>query len=213
MSTQTDTVRYELMVIVSPDIGETAINNRLDAIRKSIKDFGGDIFFEDIWGLRSLAYTIRKQDQGYYAVLDVNFDPTQVKALERVLRLEPEVLRHLFMRLPSVFQPKSLTDMEAELLVLMPPEVKKEEKKPYGGGFVRKPEVPREVKKEEKVEKAPVMEEKVVNEPAKEEAPAAKEAAEEAPKKAAKKKEENKKALEDIDAKLDSILSNPDINF
>ena len=211
MSTQTDTVRYELMVIVSPEIGETAINNRLDAIRKSIKDFGGEIFFEDVWGLRNLAYTIRKQDQGYYAVMDVNFDPAQVKALERILRLEPEVLRHMFMRLPNVFQPKSLTDMEAELLVLMPPEEKKEEKKPYGGGFVRKTEVPREVKKEEKVEKAPVKEEKAVKEEAPKEP--VKKAAEEAPKKSVKKKEESKKALEDIDAKLDSILSNPDINF
>lgn len=202
MSTQTDTVRYELMVIVSPDIGETAIKKRVDAIKKSLTDAGGEIFFEDIWGLRDLAYSIRKHDQGFYAVLDVNLDPSKLKELERTLRLETEVLRHLVMKLPAIYQPKTQAQMETELQEQMP-----EEKKDEKGE--KKPRMVRAHKVEAPVEapKAEVKEAKPVKAVKKEETQ------EEAPKKAPKKKEEDKKALEDIDAKLDSILSNPDINF
>ncbi len=209
MSTQTDTVRYELMVIVAPDIGETAINKRLEAIKKSLTDMGGEIFFEEIWGLRELAYSIRKHDQGFYAVLDVNIEPKHLKELERMLRLETEVLRHLMMKLPGVYQPKTQAQMETELQTLMPEEEKKDDKnrqsrnvRPAYG--TRKAETPVEV-----MPKVEVKEEKPAKAAKKEEAQ------EEAPKKAPKKKdaEADKKALEDIDAKLDSILSNPDINF
>lgn len=205
MSTQTDTVRYELMVIVSPDIGETAINQRLDAIRKSLAGFGGEIVFEDIWGLRSLAYSIRKHDQGFYAVLDVNLDPKNIKELERMLRLEVEVLRHLLIKLPAVYQPKTLAEMEAEAqkeLEARLEEEKKDKKPSRGVPYVKREEAPKvEAKEVKPAEKAAKV------------APKKEEVAEEAPKKAPKKKEEEKKALEDIDAKLDSILSNPDINF
>jgi len=195
------------MVIVSPEIGEMAINKRHEAIKKSIKDFGGDVFFEEVWGLRDLAYSIKKQDQGFYIVMDVNLDPSTIKEMDRAFRLETEILRHLLIKLPNVYQPKTRTEMDAEVDKLMP-EIPKEDRKPKMGGYVRP--VPASTM-------APKVEEKKVEkaaEPAAKSAPKAekKEVAEEAPKKTAPKKE-NKKSLEDIDAKLDSILSNPDINF
>jgi len=209
------------MVIVAPDIGETAIGKRLDALRKSIADAGGEVIFEDLWGLRSLSYNIRKHDQGYYAVLDINIDPIKLKEFDRMLRLEPEVLRHLMMKLPSVYQPKTLVEMEAEAAKEAEAEALKEgekkDKKPRMGGAYTRPgarvETPKvEVKQVEAKEEpaAPKASRKVEAEEA-----APEETLKEAPKKAPKKKDADadKKALEDIDAKLDSILSNPDLNF
>lgn len=205
MSTQTDTVRYELMVIVAPDIGETAIKKRLEALKKSIADSGGEVSFEDLWGLRDLSYSIRKHDQGFYAVMDVTLDPEKVKELDRMLRLEREILRHLLLKVPAVYQPKTLNEMEAEAAAEEKErELKKEEKKekkPVRPVYAKKAETVKEEVKEEKPEK--VEKKKETKE----------ETSEEPAKKAPKKKEESKKALEDIDAKLDSILSNPDINF
>ena len=206
MSTQTDTVRYELMVIVAPDLGETAIKKRLESIKKSITDFGGEVFFEDVWGLRNLAYDIRKHGQGFYAVMDLNLNPENVKELERILRLEVEVLRHLLIKLPSVYQPKTLAEMDAENAVEEEKiNAAKEEKKPKGG-MMRPSPAPRAAAPVEapKMEKAP---EKAPAKPAPK--AAKKEEAAEEPKKTGKKKE----SIQDIDAKLDSILSNPDINF
>jgi small subunit ribosomal protein S6 len=190
------------MVIVAPDIGETAIKKRLEALKKSIADFGGEVSFEDLWGLRDLAYSIRKHDQGFYAVMDVNLDPEKIKELDRMLRLEREILRHLLLKVPAVYQPKTLNEMEAEAAAEEKErEMKKEEKKPVRPVYVKKVETVKEEVKEEKPAK--VEKKKETKE----------EASEEPVKKAPKKKEESKKALEDIDAKLDSILSNPDINF
>jgi len=195
------------MIIVSPDIGETAIKKRHDAVKKSLTDFGGEIFFEDVWGLRDLAYSIKKQDQGYYIVMDVNLDPEKIKDLDRMLRLEPEILRHLLMKLPNIYQPKTQAEMDADVEKMMP-EAPKEERKPKMG-FVRKMEAPKEqtkVEMKEEKEEAPTKAKTS-------KAPKKNEETEESPKKTTKKKEESKKSLEDIDAKLDSILSNPDINF
>lgn len=193
-STTAEAVRYELMVIVAPNIGETAINKRVETLKKTITDFGGEISFEDVWGLRELAYSIGKHDQGYYIVMDVSLDPKHIKELDRILRLEVEVLRHLLMKLPALYQPKTLAAMEAEHAAeaVKQAEVKAEADAKKTRIPLRKPaEVRAETPKAVKAE--PV--------------------AEEAPKKSIKKKEESKKELEDIDAKLDSILSNPDINF
>lgn len=204
-ATTSDTVRYELMVMIAPDIGETAIKNRVDALKKTLTDFGGEITFEDDWGLRELAYSIRKHDQGYYMVLDVSLDPKHIKELDRILRLEVEVLRHLMMKLPAVYQPKTLASMEAEHAVeaAKAAEVKAEaDAKKMGrtlGGFKKPSDI---AKTEMPVKKAvPMAEAKA------EEAPAT------VTKQPVKKKEESEKELKDIDAKLDSILSNPDINF
>ena len=210
MSTTTaaDAVKYELMVMIAPDIGEAAIKNRVDALKKTLTDFGGEITFEDDWGVRELAYSIGKHDQGYYFVLDVNLDSKHVKELERILRLEVEVLRHLIMKLPNAYQPKTLATMEAEHAVeaAKNAEIKAEaDQKKMGrpmmggaGGMApRKPyEAPKATTPKVEVADAAASTNK-----------------DEAKKAAPKKKEESKKELEDIDAKLDSILSNPDINF
>ena len=191
----TDAVLYELMVIVSPEIGETAIKKRLESLKKTLTDFGGEITFEDDWGVRELAYSIRKQDQGHYFVMDVNLDSKHIKELDRILRLEVEVLRHLLMKLPAAYQPKTMAAMEAEHAVeaAKNAELKAEKEQKMARPMIRKH--PEPVKMAEPVKAA---------------APT-KTTEEEAPKKTTKvvKKEE----LEDIDAKLDSILSNPDINF
>ena len=199
-----DAKRYELMVIVTPEIGEAAIKKAVDKIRKHITGAKGEIFFEDQWGLRNLAYPIRKQDQGFYAVLDFMSEPDFIQEFDRILRLDTEVLRHMLQALPTYYQPLSIAAMdEAADAEMKKEQAEKDEKMAAKARpAVRKMEIPREAV-------TPKME-------AKAEAPAMKAEDKDAPaaKKAApKKKEETKQALEDIDAKLDSILQNPDINF
>ncbi|MFA5829004.1 MAG: 30S ribosomal protein S6 [Candidatus Gracilibacteria bacterium] len=179
-----DAKRYELMVIINPDIGEDDIKKRLDKVRKQITSVKGEIFHEELWGLKDLAYAIGKQRKGYYAVLDFVSDPQHIKEMDRVLRLEPEVVRHMFITLPTTYVPKDYTVVVEEALV----EGKTDDKKPYA-----KVEPKAEPKVEPKVEPKAKPEEKV-------------EAAEETTKK-------KKKDLEDVDAKLKSIIDNPDLNF
>jgi small subunit ribosomal protein S6 len=185
-----DAKKYELMVIINSDIGEMAVKNRLEAIRSQIIAFPGNIVHEEIWGLRDLAYPIKKHNQGCYALFDFETDPSKIKEIDAVLRLEPEVLRHLVMVLPATYQPKDYTIVEEELL-----EANKEAEAKKGLAPVRL------VKMETKTPEAP--KEKTI---APKSEPEAKAPSEEKPKSA-------KPNSENVDAKLQSILENPDLNF
>lgn len=103
--------KYELMVIVDSGIGQADVDKRLESIRKQIAKHG-KIFFEDLWGEKEFAYSIKGLNKGYYAVLGFSFEPSEVKELETSLRLEPEVVRHLLVKLPIKYEPKSLEELK-----------------------------------------------------------------------------------------------------
>ncbi len=191
--------KYELMVILNPDIGDDASTKLLVEIRKLITDRKGEIFFEDIWGLRDFAYSIKKHTKGYYAVFDFTLAPEFVREINAKLVLERDLLRHMTLVLPFKYEPKTFAAMqeaEAQLIEaaakLAPGNKALESKPPKAKEGMKKAEpVKAEVPK-----KAP------------QEAP--KEKVREVLKKAPEKKETT---LEDVDAKLKSIIDNPDINF
>lgn len=192
-----DQKKYELMVIIKADIGEDAAKKRLDEIKKLIARQKGEIFFDDVWGLRDLAYSIKKHERGFYAVLNFMMLPEMLREIDSTLRLEPEVLRHMLVVLPFKYTPKTLAVMEEEAKVK--DEARKLEEKPGRGR-------PMTLKPKEAVVAKPPMKEEPKVEAAKED--------EAKPKKTAAKKEEKKEtSLEDVDAKLKSIIDNPDINF
>lgn len=180
-----DTKKYELMVIIHPDLGENAIVKRLEEIRKLIKNQKGEIFFEDIWGMRDLAYPIKKHERGYYAVLSFTLLPEMLQEIDTTLKLENEVVRHMIITLPFTYEPKNLAMLEAEYI---------EQQK----------QNPSAKKTDSKVAPVPSASVHMKN------ADAVK-----SPKTSAPPKEEIKKtsSIEDVDAKLKSIIDNPDINF
>jgi small subunit ribosomal protein S6 len=54
------------MIVLAPDLAEDGYTKQLERVLKIIEDGGGTIVNDDRWGIRSLAYPIRKYDQGYY---------------------------------------------------------------------------------------------------------------------------------------------------
>src|SRR3989304_541412 len=65
-----------------------------------LKPLGGEVTKLDNWGKRRLAYDIRKQREGTYAVFEVSAEPSTVKEFERQLRLNANVLRFPSPRVP-----------------------------------------------------------------------------------------------------------------
>ena len=84
---------YELMVIIHPGLDEAAVNQTLDKIKGWITASGGTIESIDVWGKRRLAYTIQKQTEGLYYLLNVQMNPTSNPELERNLRILEPVMR------------------------------------------------------------------------------------------------------------------------
>jgi small subunit ribosomal protein S6 len=90
--------RYELMVILDPDLEERTIAPSLDQFLNVIRGDGGTVEKVDIWGRRRLAYEIQKKAEAVYAVIDLTANPAAVKELDRQLNLNEAVLRTKVLR-------------------------------------------------------------------------------------------------------------------
>ena len=90
--------RYELMVILDPDLEERTIAPSLDQFLGVVRQGGGSVEKVDVWGRRRLAYEINHKVEGIYAVVDVNAEPAAVKELDRQLNLNESVLRTKVLR-------------------------------------------------------------------------------------------------------------------
>jgi small subunit ribosomal protein S6 len=85
--------RYEVMVILDPDLEEKTIAPSLDTFLNVVKGDGGSVQKVDIWGRRRLAYEINKKTEGIYAVINLTATPAAVAELDRQLGLNEAVMR------------------------------------------------------------------------------------------------------------------------
>jgi len=72
----------------------------LGQLGEQLKTLGAEVTKVDNWGKRRLAYDIRKQREGTYAVFDVSAEPSMVKEFERQVGLNENVLRYVSTRVP-----------------------------------------------------------------------------------------------------------------
>jgi len=210
--------KYEMMVILMPDMGESKTAEELQEVRELITSVGGEIFDEDLWGNRKLAYSMKKQDNGYYAVLNFTLDTSKVHELEKSLILNPQVIRQLVIRISDAYTLKKLSEYEEEWAKQDLESKEKDDAEQTRKEELKKPvrKVEKPLKKEEKVEEVkeekPKKEVKKVKEEKEEVV-----VEEEKPKKESKTKKEeetdSKTKLDEFDAKLRSLINDPDITL
>jgi len=90
--------RYEVMVILDPDLEERTVAPSLDQYLNVVRQDGGSVESVDIWGRRRMAYEIAKKSEGIYAVIQLDAEPDTVKELDRQLSLNESVLRTKVLR-------------------------------------------------------------------------------------------------------------------
>lgn len=90
--------RYEMMVILDPQLDERTVAPSLDQFLGVVKTQGGSVEKVDIWGKRRLSYEIAKRTEGIYAVVDLSCTPDTVAELDRQLSLNESVLRTKVLR-------------------------------------------------------------------------------------------------------------------
>jgi len=105
---------YELMVIFHPGLEAESVRSAIDRIGAVLGERGGRVGRVDVWGRRRLAYEVRHQKDGTYAVIEVVGEPEAVAELERVLSINDEVLRHKVVRLPESGIPSMVPSVEEE---------------------------------------------------------------------------------------------------
>ena len=89
---------YEVMVILDPSLEERTIEPSLDKYLNVVRTDGGTVENVDIWGKRRLAYEVKKNAEGIYAVISLQAEPATVKELDRQLTLNESVLRTKVLR-------------------------------------------------------------------------------------------------------------------
>ena len=92
---------YELLFFVDPAITEEQRAGVLKRIDATISDNGGKVDNVDNWGKRKLTYEIDKLVEGDYTLINFQADPTQIAELDRVLRINDAVKRHMIVRRPD----------------------------------------------------------------------------------------------------------------
>jgi len=90
---------YELMVIFTPVLSDDEFKAEQKKYAAFVKDSGGSIVAENAWGLKSLAYPIRKKTTGLYWVLDYTALSDFNEKLKTQLLRDENVLRHLATKL------------------------------------------------------------------------------------------------------------------
>lgn len=93
--------RYEMMVILDPQLDERTVAPSLDQFLGVVKTQGGSVNKVDVWGKRRLSYEIDKRTEGIYAVVDMSCTPATVAELDRQLSLNESILRTKVLRRDS----------------------------------------------------------------------------------------------------------------
>ena len=91
---------YEILVIVDPRPTDEDVAALLVKLQDNLTGLGGTVGKAESWGKRRLAYEIRKQREGTYAVIECSATPATIKEFERQLGLNEQVLRFLSTRVP-----------------------------------------------------------------------------------------------------------------
>ncbi len=89
---------YELTYIVADLPSDDRIGEIQQDVSKHLEGLGGVIVKEEPWGKRKLAYNIGKNGYGTYITLQTHLEGAKVKEVERFLRLHPEVIRSLLLK-------------------------------------------------------------------------------------------------------------------
>lgn len=92
---------YEVMAIFEASTEPTVIQGELDRALDVIRTNGGNPGAIDRWGKRTFAYEVNHKREGYYVVVEFTGEPQTVAALDRMLGLADQVVRHKVIRLPE----------------------------------------------------------------------------------------------------------------
>ncbi len=93
---------YEHVVIARQDISPQQAEALNDTLKALIEEHGGTVAKIEYWGLRNLAYRIKKNRKGHYSLMAIDAPAPAVKEMERQLGLNEDVLRYLTVRVEDL---------------------------------------------------------------------------------------------------------------
>jgi small subunit ribosomal protein S6 len=93
---------YENVFITRQDISGAQVDALADTFTQLIADQGGEVKKRENWGLRNLAYRMKKNRKGHYVLFNLDAPAAAIAELERTMRINEDVLRYLTLRVDAL---------------------------------------------------------------------------------------------------------------
>lgn len=109
---------YESVLIARQDLGTPQVNDLVASLSDVIKAQGGEVVKVDNWGLKNLAYRIKKNRKGHYVLLNIVAPASAIKEYERLMRLNEDVIRYMTIKVDE-FNSELSSDEDVEAVESM----------------------------------------------------------------------------------------------
>lgn len=86
---------YESVLIARQDLGASQVNALVENLSEVLKREGGEVVKTDNWGLKNLAYRIKKNRKGHYVLLNIVAPAKAIFEYERLMRLNEDIIRYM----------------------------------------------------------------------------------------------------------------------
>lgn len=86
---------YESVLIARQDLGASQVNSLVENLSEVLKKEGGEVVKIDNWGLKNLAYRIKKNRKGHYVLLNITAPAKAIFEYERLMRLNEDIIRYM----------------------------------------------------------------------------------------------------------------------
>ena len=99
---------YENVFIFSGQLSQKSADDKLDEAIDSIKKEGGKVLKKENWGLRDLAYKIKKNSKGYYYMINCECDPKIFNGFNTKVKQDLNFLRFMTIKIKEVEKESTL---------------------------------------------------------------------------------------------------------
>lgn len=93
---------YECVFMARPDISPAQVDSLVETFTGIITEGGGSVEKTEYWGLRNLAYRVKKNRKAHYVLMNLDTPSEAVKEMERVMGLNEDVLRTMTIRMEEL---------------------------------------------------------------------------------------------------------------
>lgn len=110
--------RYETTYIIRPNLGEEQFTEVIERTNEIINNDKGAIINLDRWGMKKLAYEIKKEAQGYYVHVDFAAQGSTVDEIERIFRIDDRILRYLTIKVADAIDEATIESEKERIIEL-----------------------------------------------------------------------------------------------
>ena len=101
---------YESVLIARQDLGASQVNSIVEDLSNVVKKEGGEVVRVDNWGLKNLAYRIKKNRKGHYVLMNITAPANAIAEFERVMRFNEDIIRYMTVKVCLLYTSDAADD-------------------------------------------------------------------------------------------------------